>query len=150
MKDQLLQLFLNDVLPLLLTALGAGLLGLLVFGIRWLASKAKGSVFEHAVDVASHAAEGAAQCIRLELLPALTRAMAETSDGGRAITPAERAALVDQGVRILKESVAPGALKVLSAVFGTGLDSWLGSKVDAAVMTHPSMLVTGEPPKPAP
>lgn len=147
MKDQLLQIFLNDVLPLLLTALGAGLVGLLVFGIRWLASKARGSIFEHAVDVASHAAEGAAQRVKTELLPALAKAIREDGDGGRAITPAERAAIIDQGVRILKEAIAPSVLKVLTAVFGSGLDAWLGEKVEGVILAQTTSITI---PKPSP
>ena len=139
--QQLLAYFLQLLIPLV----GTALLALVSVGVNWVRTHTKGTAFEHAVSVATEAADGIAQHIKVELLPALQKATAPDSPGGVAITKEERAQLIAQGVSILKASLGPSVLKLLSGVFGSGLDSWLGAKIESAILGQQPPLVAVPP-----
>lgn len=136
MKDQLLSWLLTTAI----TLGGAGVLALIVYGVRLAATKAKGTAFAHAMTVIDTAVEGAASRIRLELLPLLSKATALDSPGGRSITDAERAELLAKGVEIVRTSVAPSILAVASGALGGALDSLLKGKVETAVVEQVAAL----------
>ncbi len=132
-----LQTLLGEATALLVPLLAGALFTLLIFGIRWLASKAKGSRFDHAVKVVTEATEGIVLRIKAKVMLKLAEVTAETSDGGKAITAAERAALLTEGVAALKAELPGPILAIVKGNVGN-VDSWLAAKVESAILGSPS------------
>ena len=134
------QALIGEATALLVPMLAVALFALLLVGIHWAVSKAKGTRFENAVRIAGEAVEGAVLRLKTKMLVRLGEATADASEGGKAITATERAALLAEGVAALKAELPGAVVATLKGAFGGGLDSWLGAKVERAIVTNGDVL----------
>lgn len=136
------------VYPALITIAGTVVTALAALLARFVASMAKGTIFEHTVDVATEAARSAVAHVDAELKPKLVAAMAPDSDGGATITPAEAAQLKAAATELFFKTIAPESLAKLKTFFGGDLGTFVSGLLERALTSQKAARAASSPPAP--
>lgn len=128
----LMHLFVQYVLPVILTGLG-GLLALgMKWGVAWVKTRAQTSTAFRLIAEVASSAEAVVLHVEAELKPKMLSALADGQ-----LTAEEGAALKTEAMRLLKESIqakGAGFMGQLVRFVGGNLDVWLSGQVEGALL----------------